>query len=299
MHKLQTVLLMCCVQTGNSHMALLLAPEGTDIDELRRTRGRLESRETDTTASAATPKRAHRGSHSHDVNETASTGDCEGGERPRRGKKKRVSWRLGSKTNSTSGSSRRSSCDSGGRVSPDAVTLSTAAEAGADLGGRRSASPCADSGACVVGCDGSLGCAVCRPPRRASSSGSSSSSSSSGDSNSGRSSKRRSSGLGRLLDRVTRRLSEVSGDSQLDLEKGEGSTGALPTVAATAASYCSTGCCVDVLRGDSNVRLVPVGIITLEDVMEELLQVGLLLGHLAVASGGLWEGFLHVPGPLT
>ncbi|KAF6253867.1 hypothetical protein COO60DRAFT_384819 [Scenedesmus sp. NREL 46B-D3] len=37
-------------QTGNSHMALLMAPSGCDVEELRRTRGRLCSRDTDSTA---------------------------------------------------------------------------------------------------------------------------------------------------------------------------------------------------------------------------------------------------------
>jgi hypothetical protein len=35
------------LQTGNSHMALLMAPSGCDIEELKRTRGRLFSRDVD------------------------------------------------------------------------------------------------------------------------------------------------------------------------------------------------------------------------------------------------------------
>jgi hypothetical protein len=35
------------LQTGNSHMALLMAPSGSDIEELKRTRGRLFSRDVD------------------------------------------------------------------------------------------------------------------------------------------------------------------------------------------------------------------------------------------------------------
>jgi hypothetical protein len=37
------------LQTGNSHMALLMAPSGSDIEELKRTRGRLFSRDVDST----------------------------------------------------------------------------------------------------------------------------------------------------------------------------------------------------------------------------------------------------------
>jgi hypothetical protein len=46
-YSLHVTLLSSSAQTGNSHMALLMAPSGSDIEELKRTRGRLFSRDID------------------------------------------------------------------------------------------------------------------------------------------------------------------------------------------------------------------------------------------------------------
>lgn len=44
---------LLCVQTGNSHMALLVAPEGSDLEEFKRTKGFMMTHDEDDSSSSS------------------------------------------------------------------------------------------------------------------------------------------------------------------------------------------------------------------------------------------------------